>query len=75
MNNIALWLYKYGLKTGLSLILLVTTWDMILYGVVRGFWEGGVYWKGILLIWLAFGFIIGWAVAERGLDKLTKPKR
>ena len=52
------------LWSGISLILLATCWDFILYGVVRSFnMEYALCWKGVVVCWLGVLLItLAWKI-------------
>ena len=47
---------KYGRKAGLSMVTLVTVWDVMMTGL-RGFMEYSIGYKGIVLIWVGVALI------------------
>lgn len=48
----------WGLWIGLGVCILVSIWDILAYGFWRGFWHGGVQWKGITLWWAGLALIM-----------------
>ena len=61
------YLYRYGLRLGLLVITIVSLWDVMKYGFgcIGVFWQYSIGWKGVLLIWLSLGLILGSRWSEK----------
>ena len=75
---------RFGQGIGLLLIFIVSMWDIMARGWWRGFWHGGVQWKGITVIWVGVVLILigkgtiskfATSIYDYVLDQLTRPKR
>jgi hypothetical protein len=61
------YLYRWGLWFGLLIIITVSLWDILTKGLgcLFVFWQYSIAWKGVLLIWIGLGLILGSIWAER----------
>ena len=55
-SGLYVWAGTHGVRKGLTLISLVTLWDVISFGY-RGFFEYAIGWRGICLIWIGVALI------------------
>ena len=56
-DNIKYWVGLYGEIIGILLIVLVSTWDLFKWGILR-FLEYKICWGGIAIIWLGVFLIV-----------------
>ena len=62
------YLYRWGMRVGLSLIILVSTWDILTkggLGCLFVFWRYSIGFKGVAILWLGIFCILGSIWAER----------